>query len=239
MHWSLRMPTPLQQLNAEIISCRLCPRLVRHREAVARSKKREFQDWEYWGRPLPGFGDPRGRLLIVGLAPAAHGGNRTGRMFTGDSSGLWLMRALYRAGFASQPTSAHRNDGLRLSGAYITAVVRCAPPDNRPAPKEIRNCSRYLRREFILLPHIDVVVTLGHVAFQGFLAMSQAEGFQPPPPSPRFAHGAQYHLASGPRQLTLLASYHPSRQNTQTGRLTERMLDRIFQHARRMLARHD
>jgi len=233
------MTTPLHRLNAEVIACRLCPRLVRYREAVAHSKKREFQDWEYWGRPLPGFGDPRGRLLIVGLAPAAHGGNRTGRMFTGDSSGHWLMRALYHAGFASQPTSVDRDDGLTLSGAYITAVVRCAPPDNRPTPKEIRTCSRYLHREFTLLPRIDVVVALGHIAFQAVLALAREQGFQLPRPAPAFAHGAEYGLAVPGRRLTLIASYHPSRQNTQTGRLTERMLDQIFRRARRTLAQRD
>ncbi|HEV8354468.1 MAG TPA: uracil-DNA glycosylase [bacterium] len=238
--FTVAVPNVLDRLNTEIVACRLCSRLVRYREAVARTKKREFQDWEYWGRPLPGFGDPRGRLLIVGLAPAAHGGNRTGRMFTGDSSGQWLMRALYHAGFASQPTSAGRDDGLILRGAYITAVVRCAPPDNRPTPKEIRTCAAYLQREFAILPRMDVVVALGHVAFQGVLALVREQGFEVPRPAPAFAHGARYGLAApGTRRVTLIASYHPSRQNTQTGRLTERMLDQIFRRARRALAEHE
>lgn len=230
------MTTGLDRLNSEIIGCRLCPRLVRHREAVARIKKREFQNWTYWGRPLPGFGDPNARLLIVGLAPAAHGGNRTGRMFTGDSSGNWLMRALHRAGFASQPDSDRRDDGLVLRDAYITAVVRCAPPGNRPTPKEIANCSSYLRREFTLLPRVDVVVALGRIAFQGFLAAAREDDFDIPRPMPAFAHGVRHVLRhhSG-RRITLIASYHPSRQNTQTGRLTRTMLDRVFRDARRLL----
>lgn len=225
------------QLDAEIITCRLCPRLVRYREAVAQTKKREFRAWEYWGRPLPGFGDPTARVLVVGLAPAAHGGNRTGRMFTGDSSGTWLMRALHRAGFASQPTSDRRDDGLVLRDTYITAVVRCAPPANTPSPKEITNCSRYLTREFALLGRVEVAVALGRIAFQGFLAVARDYGFAIPRPVPAFAHGARYVLqADGGRRLTLIASYHPSRQNTQTRRLTRAMLDRVFRTARRQLS---
>ncbi|HEY3246762.1 MAG TPA: uracil-DNA glycosylase [bacterium] len=230
------MAPQLERLNTEIVSCRLCPRLVQHREAVARTKKREFRDWDYWGRPLPGFGDPHARLLIVGLAPAAHGGNRTGRMFTGDSSGHWLMRALHRAGFASQPSSDHRGDGLTLTDAYITAAVRCAPPENTPTPQEIATCGRYLAREFALLPRVEVVVALGRIAFRGVLVLARTHGLAVSKPLPTFAHGARYVLAGADdRGVLLLASYHPSRQNTQTGRLTRPMLERIFRHARQAL----
>ena len=223
-------------LAATIIACRKCPRLVRYREQVARIKKREFKLWEYWGKPLPGFGDPEAELVILGLAPAAHGGNRTGRMFTGDSSGQWLMRALHRAGFASQPTSEHRDDGLTLRNAFITATVRCAPPDNKPTRKEIANCSGYLRQELALLRRARVVVTLGQIAYSTFLTLAQQYGVALPRPRPRFRHGAVYRLSAMPPIPPLvIASYHPSRQNTQTGRLTEAMLDRVFHRARQLL----
>lgn len=230
------MSRRFDNLNRTIIVCRRCPRLVRHREYVARTKKREFREWEYWGRPVPGFGDPRAQLLIIGLAPAAHGANRTGRMFTGDGSGRWLIRALHRAGFASQPTSEHRDDGLQLRNAYLTAVVRCAPPENRPTPREIANCLGYLRQELALLSRVRVVVTLGHVAFTTYLAVARGQGIVIPVPRPKFEHGASYAftLSEGKAPL-LIASYHPSRQNTQTGRLTQAMLDRVFRHARRAL----
>ncbi|MDR7436679.1 MAG: uracil-DNA glycosylase [Armatimonadota bacterium] len=224
----------LARLARTVIACRKCPRLVRYRESVARLKKREFRDWDYWGRPVPGMGDPRARLLVIGLAPAAHGANRTGRMFTGDSSGAWLMRALYRAGFASQPTSERRGDGLRLRDVYITATVRCAPPDNRPAPDEIRNCAAYLQRELLLLRRVRVVVTLGQVAFSHYLRLADHLGAEVPRPRPRFRHGAVYRVGDGVPPV-LVASYHPSRQNTQTGRLTEAMLDQVFATARRLL----
>lgn len=231
------MASALEQLTATIIACRKCPRLVRYREHVARVKKREFSDWEYWGKPVPGLGDPGAELLVLGLAPAAHGGNRTGRMFTGDSSGRWLMRALYRAGFASQPTSEHRNDGLTLHNAYITAAVRCAPPDNRPTPREIATCSIYLRQELILLRRVRVVVALGQIAFTTFLRLAQESGAALPRPRPQFRHGATYRLGPGPSvPWVVIASYHPSRQNTQTGRLTESMLDGVFRLARQHLA---
>ncbi len=227
---------PLDVLNQTIIRCRRCPRLVKYREQVARTKKREFQHWEYWGRPVPGFGDKRARMLIIGLAPAAHGGNRTGRMFTGDGSGTWLIRALYRAGFASQPTAKHRNDGLRLRDAYLTAIVRCAPPDNKPTLHEIANCLVYLKQELVLLDRVRVIVTLGHLAFNAYLVLARQGGVTIPVPRPKFAHGARYDLASSPgRGRVLIASYHPSRQNTQTGRLTEPMLDTVFQQARVIL----
>ena len=230
------MTGEFERLAAAIIACRKCPRLVRYRERVARVKKREFAAWEYWGKPLPGFGDPNAELLILGLAPAAHGGNRTGRMFTGDSSGQWLMRALYRAGFASQPTSERRDDGLQLQNAFITATVRCAPPDNKPTRKEIANCSGYLRQELTLLRRARVVVTLGQIAFSTFLTLAHQYGVALPRPRPRFSHGAVYRLrAMPPIPALVIASYHPSRQNTQTGRLTEAMLDRVFRRARRLL----
>lgn len=228
------MVANLDLLTQTIVACRLCPRLVQYREQVARVKKREFRDWDYWGRPVPGFGDPKAELLIIGLAPAAHGANRTGRMFTGDGSGQWLIRALHRAGFASLPTSEHRDDGLHLHNAYLTAVVRCAPPANKPTHREIANCSAYLRQELALLNRVQVVVTLGQVAFTTYLRMIGKRGVTIPAPRPAFKHGAVYTLgaAQGVPPI-LIASYHPSRQNTQTGRLTERMLDRIFQRARR------
>ena len=203
-----------------------------HREDVARAKVARFREWAYWGRPVPGFGDPRARLLVVGLAPAAHGGNRTGRVFTGDESGNWLYAALHRAGFANQPTSVARDDGLRLDDAFVTAVARCAPPDNRPTPEEIATCRRHLLDELAVLDRVRVVVALGQVAHAGFLAAARVHGVAVPRPAPRFAHGAEHALA--PR-LTLLCSYHPSQQNTFTGRLTRPMLDAVFSRARALL----
>jgi uracil-DNA glycosylase len=215
------------------VRCRLCPRLVACRERVAREKVARFRSWRYWGRPVPGFGDSAARLLVVGLAPAAHGGNRTGRIFTGDESGNWLYAALHRAGFANQPTSRERNDGLRLRGAFVTAVVRCAPPANRPTPREIATCRRYLLGELGLLPRVQVIVALGKVAHDGFLAAERARGYPLPRPAPKFAHGAEHRLPSG---LTLLCSYHPSQQNTFTGKLTRPMLDAVFARARALLS---
>jgi len=230
------MSAELASLARTVVSCRLCPRLVRYREDVARTRKREFADWTYWGRPVPGLGDPEAELLIVGLAPAAHGANRTGRMFTGDSSGRWLFRALHRAGFANQPASEHRDDGLQLSNVYITATVRCAPPDNRPAPREIATCAQYLRSELELLTYVRVILALGQVAFTHILALTAERGFVVPRPRPKFTHGSSYLLPSAAGDtLRLIASYHPSRQNTQTGKLTEAMLDAVFTDARRLL----
>lgn len=222
------------RLHREVVACTACPRLVPYRERVAREKRRQYRNDEYWGRPLPGFGDADARLLIVGLAPAAHGGNRTGRMFTGDSSGMWLARALYRAGFANQPTSIHRDDGLALRDAYITAGVRCAPPNNKPTPNEIAACRPFLIQELRLLHRVRVVVALGKLAFDMYLASRVGAGLDVPSPRPTFGHGATYRLPEG---VTLLASYHPSRQNTQTGRLTESMLDEVFGRAERLLSR--
>jgi uracil-DNA glycosylase family 4 len=217
----------LSRLNKCIISCRLCPRLVRWREKVAREKRAAYRDETYWGRPVPGFGDPQARVLICGLAPAAHGGNRTGRVFTGDRSGDWLFAALHRAGFASQPTSIHRKDGLRLTSCYITACVRCAPPDNHPTPKERDNCLPYLVKELQVLRHVRVIICLGSFAWNGALRALTACGLAMEP-KPRFGHGAE--AVIGP--YTLLGCYHPSQQNTFTGRLTEPMLDAIFRRAR-------
>ena len=204
-----------------------------YREAVAREKVARFRDWTYWGRPVPGFGDPAARLLIVGLAPAAHGGNRTGRIFTGDQSGDWLFAALHRAGFANQPGSRSRDDGLRLADAFVVAVARCAPPANRPTRDEIATCRRYLLSELALLDRLRVVVVLGKVAHDGFLAAERTRGQAVPRPAPRFAHGAEHRL---PSDLVLLCSYHPSQQNTFTGKLTRPMLDAVFGRARRLVA---
>ena len=220
----------LDAVQRRVIVCRRCPRLVAHREAVACEKVARFRDWEYWGRPVPSFGDPKARVLVVGLAPAAHGGNRTGRMFTGDESGRWLYRALYDAGFANQPTFERRDDGLQLRDAYVTAVARCAPPGNRPTPKEITACRPYLVDELRLLRRVRVVVALGQIAHAGFLAAYQAAGRELPRPLPRFAHGARHELPDG---VVLVCSYHPSQQNTFTGRLTRPMLDAVFREARR------
>jgi len=208
--------------------CRACPRLVAHRERIAKEKVARFREWTYWGRPVPGFGDPRARVLVVGLAPAAHGGNRTGRVFTGDESGNWLYRALHAAGFANQPTSVSRDDGLRLLDAYVTATGRCAPPDNKPTPEELARCRPFLVRELELLGRLQVVVVLGKIAHDGFLAALAARGDAVPSPRPRFAHAAEHRLPNG---LLLLCSYHPSQQNTFTGRLTRPMLDAIFTRA--------
>ena len=218
----------LAQLVAEVESCTLCPRLVAWREGVAADPPRRHQGETYWARPLPGFGDPAAGVLVVGLAPAAHGGNRTGRIFTGDRSGDWLFAALHRAGFANQPTSEHAGDGLRLTGAYVAAVVRCAPPANKPLPAERDNCLPYLVRELRLLTGVRVIVALGSFAWDGALAALRLARVGVPRPKPRFGHGAE--ALAGP--YTLLGSFHPSQQNTFTGKLTEPMLDDVFQRAR-------
>jgi uracil-DNA glycosylase family 4 len=202
---------------------------VAYREEVARTKRRAFSGEEYWGRPVPGFGDPQARLVVVGLAPGAHGANRTGRIFTGDGSGDFLIPALFRAGLANQPLTRHRSDGLELRGAYLTAVVRCAPPDNRPTPQELANCRPYLERELELLSGARVFLALGHIAFDGCLDLLQRRGVSIPRPRPAFAHGAVYRFEGS--DLALVASYHPSRQNTQTGRLTAAMFDEVLKAA--------
>jgi len=221
-------PDPLALLESEITSCRACPRLVAWREDVAREKRAAYRDEEYWGRPVPGFGDPAARVLVVGLAPAAHGANRTGRMFTGDRSGEWLYRALFRAGFANQPESEHRGDGLELRDAYITAPVRCAPPANKPTTTERERCRPFLTRELALLTKVEVVVALGQFAYQ---VVATELGVRP---RPRFAHGVEAVAASS--ATTILGSYHVSQQNTFTGKLTEPMLDAIFHRARELTA---
>ena len=215
----------LDSLEAEIVSCRRCPRLVEWREEVARVRRAAFASEEYWGRPLPGFGDPAARMLVLGLAPAAHGGNRTGRIFTGDRSGDWLFAALWRAGFANQPTSVSRDDGLMLRACWICAAVRCAPPANRPTPVERDNCLPWLVRELSLLPRVRVIVCLGAFAWDAALRV-----LGPVRPRPKFGHGAEHELDS----VTLLGCYHVSQQNTFTGRLTEGMLDDVFARAREL-----
>lgn len=230
-----------QNLNNEITACRACPRLVVWREQVAQEKRRAYREWEYWGKPVPGFGDPLARVLIVGLAPGAHGSNRTGRMFTGDSSGDTLYTALHRAGFASQPISRQREDGLTLSDAFITAVARCAPPENRPTPEEITNCRPFLLREWALLERVEVIVALGQIAFEHSLRLLRHYEFvyqaEDNSGLPKFGHGKSYLFSTtNPEEgKYLLASYHPSRQNTQTGRLTQVMLDEVFGRARSLL----
>ena len=216
------------RLRREVILCRRCPRLVRWREEVARRKVRRFAGETYWGKPNPGFGDTEAKLLLVGLAPAAHGGNRTGRMFTGDESGNWLFRALYDAGFASQPESTSRDDGLTLEGCYITATCRCAPPKNKVLPSEIRNCRPFLHREIALLKNVRVVVGLGRIGFDTALSAFRELGLIQFTRRPAFAHAARYRI--GP--YTFIASFHPSQQNTFTGRLTRPMLNRVFRIAR-------
>jgi uracil-DNA glycosylase family 4 len=225
----------LEVLNREVVGCRKCPRLVAYRELVARTKRRAYRDCEYWGRPVPSFGDPAARLLIVGLAPAAHGANRTGRMFTGDRSGDFLLRALCDTGFASQPTSVSRDDGLRLYDAYLTAAVRCAPPANKPLPEEYATCRRYLERELDLLGSLEVVVALGRVAFDAYLSILRDRGVIRRRSAFQFAHGAEH--ATAPDQPLLISSYHPSQQNTQTGKLTAKMLREVFVKAHRSIRR--
>lgn len=225
----------LRSLNRRVVACRECPRLVRWRETVARERIRRYAGENYWGRPLPGFGDPNARLLLVGLAPAAHGGNRTGRMFTGDESGRWLVRALYRAGFANQEESIHRGDGLALTDCYITAALRCAPPQNKPLLSELIRCSAYLHEELRLLPAVRVVVGLGKIGFESALKAYRALGRIHLRALPPFAHGCVEEIEG----LAFLATYHPSQQNTFTGRLTEEMLDAVVAAARARLAGGD
>src|SRR3954471_14815543 len=221
----------LEALNQAVVECRRCPRLVEWREQVAREKRAAFRSEEYWGRPMPGFGDPAARVLILGLAPAAHGGNRTGRIFTGDRSGDFLFAALHRTGFANQPTSVHRDDGLALTGAWITAAVRCAPPANKPTPLERDTCLPWTVAELDHIKDVRVVVCLGAFAWDAALRLRTALGFPPPKPKPKFGHGALwYDDAGGP--FALLGTYHPSQQNTFTGVLTETMLDDVFTTAR-------
>ncbi len=225
---------PLEVLNHRIVACNLCPRLRAHCEEVARVRRRAYADWDYWARPVPSFGDPQARVLALGLAPGAHGSNRTGRPFTGDGSGDFLYPVLYEAGFASQPRAVSRDDGMKLSDLWISAVVRCAPPANKPAPQELRNCASWLDREMRLLARLRVVVCLGRIAFDGLLAHAQRAGNGARLPSRSsyvFAHGAEYALPGG---LIVIASYHPSLQNTLTGKLSRPMLLGVFRRAREL-----
>jgi len=224
----------MARVQVEVIHCTRCPRLVLHREQVAAQRVRRYRDWEYWGRPIPSFGDPEAALLVVGLAPAAHGGNRTGRVFTGDRSGDFLFAALHRAGFANQPTSIARDDGLRLRGAYVAALARCAPPANKPTPGEIANCREYLAREWAELVDVRAVLALGRVAMDGFLALLRGEGRVPARGRLAFGHGVAHDLGGG---LRLFASYHPSQQNTFTGKLTPRGMDAVLARVNRHLDR--
>ncbi len=224
----------LDALAREVIACERCPRLRQYCEKVAETKRRMYRDWEYWGRPVPGFGDPKAKLFVIGLAPAAHGGNRTGRVFTGDRSGDFLYRALYETGFASQPESVSRDDGMKLSGVYIAAAVRCAPPDNKPNPDEFRNCRPYLERELDLLKDVRVVVALGRIAFDTYLGILRNRSVIRSRAAFVFGHNVEHRIST--ESPVLISSYHPSQQNTSTGKLTAAMLREVFEHARRCIS---
>lgn len=227
----------LTELNKVLIDCRKCLRLVKWREKIAKEKIARFKNWEYWGRPVPGFGDPKAQLLIIGLAPAAHGGNRTGRIFTGDRSGDWLYRTLYKFGFANQPISISKDDGLKLNNCYITAILHCAPPQNKPTPKEIQNCNPYLEAEIGLLRNVKVIITLGQLAFSTTLKTLKRVGFTKVSGSLKFSHRSEIILLNqNNKQITLICSYHPSQRNTFTGKLTEEMFDQIFARAKELLS---
>ncbi len=227
------MQSEFDKLNQQVIACERCPRLRAYCAKVAEEKRRAYRDWTYWGRPVPGFGDPRARLFVIGLAPAAHGGNRTGRVFTGDRSGDFLYRALFENGFASQPESVSRDDGMKLRDAYIAAAVRCAPPDNKPNPDEFRNCRPYLERELDLLKRLRVVVALGKIAFDSYLGILRDRGVIRSRAAFAFGHNVEHITAPG--QPILISSYHPSQQNTSTGKLTTAMLHDVFARARQFL----
>ncbi len=228
------MPSALAILDREVISCTRCPRLVGYREQIGREKRKAYRDHDYWARPVPGFGDPEARVLILGLAPGAHGSNRTGRPFTGDASGKFMYPILYKVGFASQPTAESRDDGLKLIDCYITAAVRCAPPDNKPLPSELANCSSFLDRELAILSNVKVVVVLGKIAFDAYLAHLKRLGALTSKAGIVFGHAKSYEMANG---VTLLASYHPSNQNTATGKLTAARFESVFRSAKRMVGR--
>ena len=229
----MSLPPWLKILNQEVVTCTRCPRLVIYREMIAREKRRAYRGCEYWGKPVPGFGDPNARVLVLGLAPGAHGSNRTGRPFTGDASGSFMYPVLHETGFANQPTATSREDGLVLNDLYITAAARCAPPDNKPLPAELGNCAPYLKRELEGLSRPKVIVALGKIAFDAYLNYLKRAGQLPTKSGYVFAHGAKYDMPDG---RTLLASYHPSNQNTQTGKLTRPMFMSIFQEAARLAA---
>ncbi len=221
-----------QSLERKIISCASCPRLVDWRKEIATTKTKRFAEWKYWGKPVPGFGDVKAELLLIGLAPAAHGANRTGRMFTGDESGNWLYRALYKAGFASQPNSTDNNDGLQLQNCFITAACRCAPPDNTPTKEELLNCRKFILQEFQLLKNKKIIIGLGKIGFDAAFDVCKQLGLTDQTTRPKFFHNCSYQLNNS---LYLLGSYHPSQQNTFTGKLTEPMFDAVFQKAIIML----
>ena len=223
----------LDILRREVIACERCPRLREYCKKVAAVKRRAYRDWDYWGRPVPGFGDPQARLLVIGLAPAAHGGNRTGRVFTGDRSGDFLYRALYETGFASQPESVSRDDGMKVTGVYICAAVRCAPPDNKPNPQEFRNCREYLERELDLLKGLRAVVALGRIAFDTYLGILRDRGIIRSRAAFSFGHDREHRIEGSP---VLISSYHPSQQNTSTGKLTAAMLRAVFERARHLIS---
>lgn len=225
------MSSLLQILNQEVIACRRCPRLTEYRETIGREKRRAYMDWDYWAKPVPGFGDPNARVLLLGLAPGAHGSNRTGRPFTGDTSGNFMYPILHKTGFASQPKADHLDDGLKLIDCYITAAVRCAPPDNKPTPEEIAACAPFLDREIAALRNLKVVVALGKIGFDASLNFLKRDGVSIAKKDYVFGHAAEYRMPNG---ITLLASYHPSNQNTATGKLTEQMFTRIFEGARKL-----
>lgn len=229
------MPSALSILNNEVTHCTKCPRLVVYREQIGREKRRAYIDHDYWARPVPGFGDPKARVLILGLAPGAHGSNRTGRPFTGDRSGDFMYPILYKTGFASQPKAIDRNDGLKLFDCYITAAVRCAPPDNKPLPSELANCAPYLDRELAILKNLKVVVALGKIGFDAYLNHLKRAGAITSRSGYVFAHGAEYATPNG---MTLLASYHPSNQNTATGKLTAKMFEDVFKQAKKAADSH-
>jgi uracil-DNA glycosylase family 4 len=223
----MKQDLELEKLQRMVIRCRKCPRLFAYLREVSNRKPKRYRDWDYWSKPLPSFGDPKARLLIVGLAPAANGGNRTGRMFTGDRSGEWLFGALYQFGFANQPNSSQKDDGFALSDCYITATIRCAPPKNKPLPEEIENCRPYFLKELDLLRNVKVIIPLGQIAFTQTLKSLRLKGYDIPPLS--FGHGKVYFLRTPNSELrTLITTYHPSQQNTQTGRLTKPMFHLIF-----------
>jgi len=230
----MSLPLWLDRLNSEVVACRLCPRLVVYREQIAREKRRAYRDHEYWGKPVPGFGDPNARVIVLGLAPGAHGSNRTGRPFTGDASGNFMYPVLHETGFANQSSATDRNDGLVLKDLYITAAVRCAPPDNKPLPQELASCAPYLERELQGLKNAKVIVALGKIGFDAYLNYLKRAGRLQNKAPYIFRHGAGYKMPDG---RILLASYHPSNQNTQTGKLTRQMFVRIFQEAARLADR--
>jgi uracil-DNA glycosylase family 4 len=225
------MASALQVLHSEVVSCTRCPRLVAYREQVGREKRRAYREHEYWARPVPGFGDPRARLLILGLAPGAHGSNRTGRPFTGDASGKFMYPILYQCGLASQPNADHRDDGLKLIDCYITAAIRCAPPGNKPLPSELANCATFLDRELTILKNVKVVVALGKIGFDAYLNYLRRRGVVQSKAAYAFAHAAEYRMPNG---AILIASYHPSNQNTATGKLTPAMFEQVFREAKRI-----